>query len=106
MRVDETNPQDHMAWETQGPIVDRSVERLGTTDRGIVMLREMFFREIERMRQGHDPLGVIRDPNHPEIDTGLTTSLEEYVGQWRGPADQKPADWDTVRSSQRRGLAF
>jgi 5,5'-dehydrodivanillate O-demethylase len=69
--------QDHMAWETQGPIADRSVERLATTDRGVIMLRQMVRREIEKVQRGEDPKGTQRDPNHPMIDTKLTESLAE-----------------------------
>jgi 5,5'-dehydrodivanillate O-demethylase len=54
-RMDETQAQDHMAWETQGPIADRTVERLATTDRGVVMLREILQREMERVANGEDP---------------------------------------------------
>ncbi len=63
--------QDHMAWETQGPIADRTVERLATTDRGVIMYREMLEREIRRVQEGLDPIGVIRDPNHPMIETSM-----------------------------------
>src|SRR5581483_8021085 len=69
--VSQGQQQDHMAWETQGPVADRTQERLATTDRGVVMYREMLLREIRRVQQGHDPLGVIRDPNHPMIVTSL-----------------------------------
>ena len=69
--------QDHMAWETQGPIANRSVERLATTDRGIVMYREILRREIERVQVGLDPKGLVRDANHPMIDTKLSESLAE-----------------------------
>jgi 5,5'-dehydrodivanillate O-demethylase len=65
-----------MAWETQGPIADREHERLATTDRGVVMLRQMFFREMEKVERGEDPLGVVRDPNHEIIDTNLQHTLE------------------------------
>ncbi len=74
--------QDHMAWETQGPIADRSVERLATTDRGIVMYREVLKREIERVQMGLDPKGVIRDPNHAMIETHLEDSLVEVREGW------------------------
>jgi 5,5'-dehydrodivanillate O-demethylase len=69
--MDQGQEQDHMAWETQGPIADRTVERLATTDRGVIMYREMLAREIMRVQEGMDPLGVIRDPNHPVIETSL-----------------------------------
>jgi 5,5'-dehydrodivanillate O-demethylase len=69
--------QDHMAWETQGPIVDRSIERLATTDRGIVMYRDMLKREIERVQMGLDPKCTWRDADHPVIDTKLQAALDE-----------------------------
>ncbi len=81
--------QDFMAWETQGPIADRTRERLATSDRGIVMLREMMKREIEKVRQGQDPKGVIRDPAQDTmIDTKLTASLR-VIEMRRGT--QRPA---------------
>jgi len=67
--------QDCVMWETQGPIADRTQERLATSDRGIVMLREMLKAEIEKVQKGLDPLGVIRDRDHPMIDTNLTRSV-------------------------------
>ncbi|MPZ15149.1 MAG: Rieske 2Fe-2S domain-containing protein [Chloroflexi bacterium] len=70
-------PQDHMAWETQGPIADRTVERLATSDRGIVLFRNVLKREIVKVQQGLDPLAVVRDPDHAMIDTFLTESLQE-----------------------------
>jgi 5,5'-dehydrodivanillate O-demethylase len=87
-RMDEVQAQDHMAWETQGPVADRMHERLATADRGIVMLREMLKREIERLQKGLDPLGVVRDPDHPAIDTKLAESLHgpEYRRELRGAA--------------------
>lgn len=76
-RMDEVQAQDHMAWETQGPIANRSVERLGTADRGIVMYREILKREIERVQRGQDPLALVRDPDHGVIDTKLMETIEE-----------------------------
>ncbi|HZT07563.1 MAG TPA: Rieske 2Fe-2S domain-containing protein [Chloroflexota bacterium] len=79
-RMDRVDAQDYMAWETQGPIFDRTTERLATSDRGIVMLRKLMRENIERVQAGLDPLGVIRDPSHPMIDTNLTGSLIVEVG--------------------------
>ena len=70
-------PQDHMAWETQGPLADRSRERLATTDRGIVMLRDLMKREIEKVKRGEDPMGVQRDPRHPIIDTNVEEGVKQ-----------------------------
>jgi len=76
--------QDVMAWETQGPVADRSVERLATSDRGVVMLRNLLRQEIERVQRGEDPMSIVRDPAHAMIDTNLHTSLTDYVGRFRG----------------------
>jgi 5,5'-dehydrodivanillate O-demethylase len=53
--------QDLMAWETQGPVFDRGKELLGTTDRGIVMWRNLLRQQIRLVQEGKDPDGVIRD---------------------------------------------
>jgi len=75
-RMDDVDGQDFMAWETQGPIADRTQERLTASDRGVVMLREMLEAEIEKVQRGIDPMNVIRDPDHPIIDTRLDDSLK------------------------------
>jgi len=84
-------PQDHMAWETQGPIADRTRERLATTDRGISMLRDLMKSEIAKVQRGEDPIGIYRDPNHPIIDT----NVDEGVRQLR--ADARAEGQETSR---------
>jgi 5,5'-dehydrodivanillate O-demethylase len=54
--------QDTMAWETQGPIAKRHLEKLGSTDAGVIMFRKMLQRELAKVQQGLDPMYVIRDP--------------------------------------------
>ena len=75
-RLDEVDAQDFMAWETQGPILDRTRERLAASDRGVVMYREMLRREIDKVAHGLDPINVMRDPDHAIIDTKMDDSLE------------------------------
>jgi 5,5'-dehydrodivanillate O-demethylase len=60
-RMDLLDAQDIMAWVTQGPIARRDLERLGWTDRGVIMLRKMIAREIDAVAAGRDPIGTIRD---------------------------------------------
>jgi 5,5'-dehydrodivanillate O-demethylase len=67
----EVESQDYIAWETQGPIADRTVERLATSDRWIVQQREMFFENIAKVERGEDPFGVLRDPDHAPIATDM-----------------------------------
>jgi 5,5'-dehydrodivanillate O-demethylase len=88
--------QDYMAWETQGPIVDRSREHLSFADRGVVLLRKLLLENIEKVQRGENPWGIQRDPNHPQIDTNLDESLMwERVGRPAGIAT------DTVDASAR-----
>jgi 5,5'-dehydrodivanillate O-demethylase len=90
----EVQAQDHMAWETQGPVSDRTRERLATSDRGVIMLREMLKREIENVQKGLDPKGCNRDPaKDVMIDTKLSESLRGPEGQHqlRATSSEQPA---------------
>jgi 5,5'-dehydrodivanillate O-demethylase len=79
-RMDAVQAQDHMAWETQGPIYDRSRERLTSSDRGILLFREVMMREMAKVHQGLDPMGVVRDPaQNPMIDTHLMESIAQIT---------------------------
>jgi 5,5'-dehydrodivanillate O-demethylase len=86
--------QDHMAWETQGPIADRTVEHLSYSDRGIHLFRKVTREQIERVQRGLDPMGVIRDPNHPMLDTNIdeSTKVESGGGRPVGVGAPTPAD--------------
>jgi 5,5'-dehydrodivanillate O-demethylase len=64
-------PQDHMAWETQGPIANRAIEHLSYSDRGVVLLRKIVREQIDKVARGEDPMGVQRDPNHAMINTNI-----------------------------------
>jgi 5,5'-dehydrodivanillate O-demethylase len=57
-----TDSQDIMNWITQGSIADRSLERLGTTDVGIIAFRQMLLRELDKVEAGQDPMFFVRDP--------------------------------------------
>jgi len=54
--------QDFVAWMGQGTIADRTREHLGTSDAGIIMLRQRFLKDIEAIMCGEDPKATIRDP--------------------------------------------
>ncbi len=80
----DVQPQDHMAWETQGPIANRANERLATSDRGILMLRDMLKREIGKVQRGLEPMNVYRDPARPAIDSNHTVQMAEWAEINRG----------------------
>lgn len=68
--VDTVFNQDMMVWVTQGAISDRTTERLGTSDKGIILYRSVLEAEMQKVERGEDPLAVIRDParNTPMIE--------------------------------------
>jgi 5,5'-dehydrodivanillate O-demethylase len=65
--VDYVEGQDIMAWVTQGPVTDRSLEHLGKSDVGVALMRRMFKENLEEVAAGRDPIGVVREP-HERID--------------------------------------
>ena len=67
--VHNVDNQDMMVWITQGAVADRTRENLGSTDQGIAMYRRMLRRELQKVEDGQDPMGVLRDPAaHGVID--------------------------------------
>ena len=54
--------QDFIAWIGQGTVTDRTQEHLGTSDAGIIMMRQRFLKDIEAIARGEDPKAIIRDP--------------------------------------------
>jgi 5,5'-dehydrodivanillate O-demethylase len=59
---EQINAQDMMAWVSQGPITDHTLENLGESDRGVALYRRTLLEQVERVERGEDPLGVVRDP--------------------------------------------
>jgi 5,5'-dehydrodivanillate O-demethylase oxygenase subunit len=66
-RLDQVLVQDAMAWETQGRIMDRTQEHLGVGDEGIIFFRKLLREQIELVRNGREPLGLIRDPSENRL---------------------------------------
>ncbi len=73
--------QDFMAWETQRPIADRTLEHLSFSDRAVVAMRRLMVENIEKVERGEDPLCVIRDQDHPVIDTVGENNLNQTGGK-------------------------
>jgi 5,5'-dehydrodivanillate O-demethylase oxygenase subunit len=58
--------QDFVAWLGQGTVSDRWNEHLGSSDRGVIMIRKRFFEDLERIERGEDPKAIVRDPKANE----------------------------------------
>ena len=55
------NTQDLAAQESMGPIVDRSREHLGSTDKAIIMCRRILLDATRDIQNGNDPAGANPD---------------------------------------------
>jgi len=58
--------EDEIAMGTQGPeerngLPDWDKWRLTTSDRGVVMMHELWREQVELVQRGEDPVGVVRD---------------------------------------------
>lgn len=70
--------EDGMVVDSLPPIADRENENLGPViDDGIIKLRQMYLREIEKVKAGSDPKGVIRDPETSKMI--VITAYEKWV---------------------------
>ncbi len=77
--------QDDAAVESQGLVTDRTRENLGSSDRGIVMMRKMVKQSIEAVELGNDPINVRRH-DHPIIDLhAFKSNLGAEPGKIRNP---------------------
>ena len=59
--LDNNSGQDHMAWQSQGPVTQRFLEKLGQSDVGIIMFRRLLNEQIDIVEDGGDPMNVFRD---------------------------------------------
>ncbi len=67
-----TIDQDKMAWATQGAIAQRQREKLGESDRGIILYRKLLTEQAGLVQDGGDPINVFREQakaEHIEIPT-------------------------------------
>jgi 5,5'-dehydrodivanillate O-demethylase oxygenase subunit len=91
--------QDSMAWETQGAVTDRGQEHLGVADEGIILLRKLLKEQIERVQDGQDPIGIIRDPEKNRIIE--FDVINERIGLYR--AQRPDQDCRTTELPLRAG---
>ena len=56
--IEGINTQDHAVQESMGPIIDRTRENLGTTDKAVIATRRILLRVLKELEQGLDPPGL------------------------------------------------
>ncbi len=61
IRADWVLGQDQAAWIMQGPISDRTTEKLGVTDVGIILYRKILEEQMQIVEDGGEPMNVHRE---------------------------------------------
>ena len=80
---------DALAVEGPGAIQDRTAEHTGSTDKAIVMSRLQLLKGIGQVKNGQDPMHLIRTPKQNElrllgaVDMIIPTS-EDWRTAWKG----------------------
>ncbi|MCH7608025.1 MAG: Rieske 2Fe-2S domain-containing protein [Chloroflexi bacterium] len=97
-RADYVLGQDQTAWAIQGPVTDRTTERLGVSDVGIIMYRRLLEEQLQIVEDGGEPMNVHRDPAKNEC---IVFPVEHYVypgeTETGGPfKDSRPREPDVV----------
>lgn len=88
--------QDAMAVETQGPVLDRTKELLGASDRGIMMFRDMLKEQIETVQAGGNPIANVYGDAPNMVD------LRHWMGGYLpmscapDPTFQQTAEWNDI----------
>ena len=116
-RVDETGEalvemaalgQDFWAWYSQGDIARRDLEKLGVSDIGIILYRELLLEQMEKVERGEEPMEVYRDPAQNQLIEFLLENAEQPQAPARsGPAAERQQaatrrNMDNVRYVQAR----
>lgn len=85
--------QDACVIEGAGPVMDRTREHLGYSDRAIIAARKLLLRAIREVQEGGEPAHVIRDPsaNKPFMIAARQTIVPTSVG-WRHFWEADPDD--------------
>jgi phenylpropionate dioxygenase-like ring-hydroxylating dioxygenase large terminal subunit len=84
------NTQDLAVQESMGPVVDRSREHLGSSDKAIIAYRRILLDVLRDFEQGVEPLGV--DPKTYRKVRSADIVIPKDV-RWQEVADQSAAHW-------------
>ena len=100
-QLDVVSVQDNLIFVAQGEIADRTWERLGEIDRGIIMYRQLLKEQINIVEDGGQPINVFRDLERnvcielPTIRQYYARGREEDGTYQRGSATAMTATRDS-----------
>ncbi len=83
--------QDLMAWVTQGAVAERNLEKLGGSDRGIILYRRLLREQMAIVEDGGEPMNVFRDPEKNQcLEIPVETDLIDIARKGRLGSGQAP----------------
>ena len=60
--MEESGRIDISYTRAQGPLAERHLEKLGESDKGVILFRRLLKQQIAILEDGGDPINVFRDP--------------------------------------------
>jgi 5,5'-dehydrodivanillate O-demethylase len=89
---------DMMGWVSQGPITPRTVERLGVSDKGIILYRAMLSDAMNAVERGADPPCLLWDAArnepmltyHDENESGKARAAFRLAGGYQDTRTYAP----------------
>ena len=85
--IDNNSGQDNMAWMSQGPISARESERLGESDKGIILYRRLLLEQMKVVEDGGDPMNTFREPG-TNMNLYVPNEQEEGNDNWKGQKER------------------
>ncbi len=92
------DPGDGLGAQTV-PVADRPREKLGESDRGIILYRKMLMEQMEAVERGEEPMNVFRDPGANEIielfqerDPAIVMDASRFRAPLPGQLDPETGD--------------
>ena len=83
---------DKFVIEGEGLIQDRTLEHLSSTDKAVILARQMLLRAIRDVQEGVDPRHVIREPEANEfLELVVRSEVVPDTTDWRNYWKMQPA---------------
>ncbi len=89
--IEGVNTQDHAVQESMGPVVDRTRENLGTTDKAVITTRRILLRVLKELDQGVDPPGADTSYYNVRAIERFVPSDTNWRDMWKEFRDSSPA---------------
>ena len=96
--IEGINTQDRAVQESMGYIADRSLERLGTTDRAIITARRLLLQAVEAVEQGVEPPGVAPTYYKLRAIERVLPSNAHWLAEMKSDMYQLPPSTDAINA--------